>query len=324
MRLARATVLGGSGFIGRYIVQRLAAKGAVVAVVSRHARDAGFLRPLGDVGQIALIDAGLGDEARLAAALDGADAVVSSVGILYERGRQSFAAVHVHGPARLARLAQAAGVRRFVHISALAADIQSSSAYARSKAEGEAAVRAGFPGATILRPSVVFGPEDSFFNRFAALAIYLPALPLIGGGMTRFQPVYVGDVAAAVMAALTRPEAGGRIYQLGGPGIYTFRELMELMLREIRRRRALISIPFGLARFEAFFLEHLPGRPLLTRDQVRLLEHDSIVQQGAPGLADLGISPTAVELVLPTYLEAYRRGGRYAGTRTILAGPSES
>jgi NADH dehydrogenase len=324
MRLARATVLGGSGFIGRYIVQRLAAKGAVVAVVSRHARDAGFLRPLGDVGQIALIDAGLGDEARLAAALDGADAVVSSVGILYERGRQSFAAVHVHGPARLARLAQAAGVRRFVHISALAADIQSSSAYARSKAEGEAAVRAGFPGATILRPSVVFGPEDSFFNRFAALAIYLPALPLIGGGMTRFQPVYVGDVAAAVMAALTRPEAGGRIYQLGGPGIYTFRELMELMLREIRRRRALISIPFGLARFEAFFLEHLPGRPLLTRDQVRLLEHDSIVQQGAPGLADLGISPTAVEPVLPTYLEAYRRGGRYAGTRTILAGPSES
>jgi NADH dehydrogenase len=324
MRLKRATVLGGSGFIGRYIVQRLAAKGAVVAVVSRHARDAGFLRPLGDVGQIALIDAGFGDEARLAASLDGADAVVCSVSTLYETRRQTFAAVNVAGPARLARLAQAAGVKRFVHISGLGADSQSASAFARSKAEGEAAVRAGFPGATILRPSVVFGPEDSFFNRFAALALYLPALPLIGGGMTRFQPVYVGDVADAVMAALTRPEAPGRVYQLGGPRIYTFRELMELMLREMRRRRALISIPFGLASFQAFFLERLPGPPLLTRDQVRLLEHDSIVQPGAPGLADLGVTPTAVELVLPTYLEAYRRGGRYAGTRTILAGPSES
>ena len=324
MRVGRATVLGGSGFIGRYIVQRLAARGAVVAVVSRHARDAGFLRPLGDVGQIALIDAGFADEARLAASVAGADAVVSSVGVLYERGRQSFAAVHVDGPARLARLAKAAGAKRFVHISALGADIQSSSAYARSKAAGEAAVRAAFPGATILRPAVVFGPEDSFFNRFAALALYLPALPLIGGGMTRFQPVYVGDVADAVMAALTLPDAAGRIYELGGPRIYTFRELMELMLREMRRRRALVSIPFGLARFEAFFLERLPGPPLLTRDQVRLLEHDSIVQHGAPGLADLGIAPTAVELVLPTYLEAYRRGGRYAGTRTILSGPSES
>jgi uncharacterized protein YbjT (DUF2867 family) len=324
MRLGRATVLGGSGFIGRYIVQRLAAKGAVVAVVSRHARDAGFLRPLGDVGQIALIDAGFRDEARLAASLDGADAVVCSVSTLYETRRQTFAAVNVEGPARLARLAQAAGVKRFVHISGLGADIHSESAFARSKAEGEAAVRAGFPGATILRPSVVFGPEDSFFNRFAGLAIYLPALPLIGGGMTRFQPVYVGDVADAVMAALTRPDAPGRIYQLGGPRIYTFRELMELMLREMRRRRALVSIPFGLARFQAFFLEHLPGPPLLTRDQVRLLEHDSIVQHGAATLADLGITPTAVELVLPTYLEAYRRGGRYAATRTVLAGPSES
>ncbi|HEX6842039.1 MAG TPA: complex I NDUFA9 subunit family protein [Stellaceae bacterium] len=323
MRLARATVLGGSGFIGRYIVQRLAARGAVVAVVSRHASDAGFLRPLGDVGQIALIDAGFGDDARLAASLAGADAVVCSVSTLYETRRQTFAAVNVAGPARLAQLATAAGVKRFVHISGLGAELHSASAFARSKAEGEAAVRAGFPGATILQPSVVFGPEDSFFNRFAALATYLPALPLIGGGMTRFQPVYVGDVADAVMAALTRPEAPGRIYQLGGPRIYTFRELMELMLREMRRRRALISIPFALARFQAFFLERLPGPPLLTRDQVRLLQHDSIVQPGAPGLADLGIAPTAVELVLPTYLEAYRRGGRYAGTRTILAGPSE-
>ena len=323
MRLARATVIGGSGFIGRYIVQRLAAKGMVVAVVSRHAGDAGFLRPLGDVGQIALINASLGDEARLAATVDGADAVVCSVGILYERGRQTFDAVHVQGPARLARLARAAGVKRFVHISGLGADIHSPSAYARSKAEGEAAVRAEFPGATVLRPSIVFGPEDNFFNRFAAMALYLPALPLIGGGTTRFQPVYVGDVADAATAALDRQDAPGRIYQLGGPRIYTFRELMELMLREIRRRRALVNIPFPLARLEAFFLERLP-RPILTRDQVKLLERDSVVASGAPGLGDLGITPTALELVLPTYLEAYRRGGRYAGTRTVLDGPSES
>src|SRR5216684_1731261 len=322
MQLGRATVLGGSGCIGRHIVQRLAAKGLVVAVVSRHASDAGFLRPLGDVGQIALIDAGLGDEARLAAALAGADAVICSVGILYERGRQSFEAVHVQGPALLARLAQAAGVKRFVHISALGADIHSPSAYARSKAEGEPAVRAGFPGATILQPSIEFGPEDGFFHRFAVFALYLPALPLIGGGMTRFQPVYVGDVADAAVAALDRHEAPGRIYQLGGPRIYTFKELMELMLREIRRRRALINIPFALARFEAFFLERLPGA-ILTRDQVKLLERDNVVAPGSPGLGDLGITPTAVELVLPTYLEAYRRGGRYADTRTIVNGPSK-
>src|SRR5713226_8939382 len=266
MQLGRATVLGGSGFIGRHIVQRLAAKGLVVAVVSRHAGDAGFLRPQGDVGQIALIDAGLGDEARLAAALAGADAVICSVGILYERGRQSFEAVHVQGPALLARLAQAAGVKRFVHISALGADIHSPSAYARSKAEGEAAVRAGFPGATILRPSIVFGPEDGFFNRFAVLALYLPTLPLIGGGLTRFQPVYVGDVAAAVVRALESVNSRGNVYELGGPGIYTFRQLMEFILRETGRRRVLAPIPFPLASLQAFFLQFLP-RPMLTPDQ---------------------------------------------------------
>jgi uncharacterized protein YbjT (DUF2867 family) len=323
MRLGRATVLGGSGFIGRHIVQRLAAKGLVVAVVSRHAGDAGFLRPQGDVGQIALIDAGFGDEARLAAAIAGADAVISSVGILHESGRQTFAGVYVQGPARLARLAQAAGARRFVHISALGADIDAPSAYGRAKAEGEAAVRDGFPGATILQPSIVFGPEDSFFNRFARLALYLPALPLIGGGATRFQPVYVGDVADAALAALYRDDAPGLIYQLGGPRIYTFKELMELMLREIRRRRLLVPLPFALARLQAFFLERLPGA-MLTRDQVKLLERDNVVTPGAPGLDDLGITPTALELVLPTYLEAYRLGGRYAATRMILAGRSES
>jgi uncharacterized protein YbjT (DUF2867 family) len=305
----RATVVGGSGFIGRYVVERLAERGTIVAVVSRHANEAGFLKPMGDVGQIALIDGDLRDEARLGAVLAGAEAVVTSVGILYERGRQRFEAVHVEGPARLARLAAAAGARRFIHISALSADPQSPSAYARTKAAGEAAVLAAFPAATILRPSIVFGPEDDFFNRFAKMACLSPVLPLIGGGATRFQPVYVGDVAAAVVAALDRPEAQGKTYQLGGPKAYSFRELLELMLAEIGRKRALVTLPYGLASFEALFLEWLP-KPLLTRDQVKLLQRDNLVETGALGLADLGITPTALELVLPTYLHRFQRGDR--------------
>jgi NADH dehydrogenase len=310
MHYARAAVLGASGFIGRYVVKRLATRGSVIAAVSRHAGDAGYLRPMGDVGQIALIDAGLEDEPKLAAALAGAEAVVCSVGILFERRRQRFDAVHHRGPERVARLAKAAGARRLVHISAIGADPAAPAAYARSKAAGEAAVRKEFPGATILRPSVVFGPEDDFFNRFAAMARLLPALALIGGGHTRFQPVYVGDVADAVIAALDRADAIGRTYELGGPKVYSFRELMALLLMEIGRRRALVSIPFGLAAFEAWFLEFLPTPPL-TRDQLRLLRRDNVVSSDLPGLAELGIQPTAAEFVLPTYLDRFRRGGRW-------------
>ena len=309
MRNQRVCVVGGSGFIGRYVVKRLAARGAVVSVVSRHASEARFLKPMGDVGQIALIDAGLADEAALAAALEGASAVVSSVGILYERGRQRFQLLHVDGPARLARLAAAAGAGHFVHVSALSADARAASAYARSKAEGEAAVKAGFPGATVLRPSLVFGPEDDFFNRFGAMARVAPALPLVGGGGARFQPVYVGDVADAVLAALDRPEAAGKTYELGGPAVLSFRQLMELLLVEIGRRRFLMPLPFGLASLMASFLSLMPS-PMLTRDQVKLLQRDSVVTPGAPGLADLGITPTALALVLPTYLNRFRRGGR--------------
>ncbi|MGE5202261.1 MAG: complex I NDUFA9 subunit family protein [Acidobacteriota bacterium] len=311
MRNRRIAVFGGSGFIGRYVVKRLAERGAVVVAVSRHASEALFLKPFGDVGQIALIDAGIADEARLAAALSGAEAVVSSVGILYERGRQRFDVVHHQGPARLARLAAAAGAKHFVHVSAIGADPQAPAAYARSKAAGEAAVKAAFPAATILRPSLVFGPEDDFFNRFGAMACLLPALPLIGGGTTRFQPVYVGDVADATVAALERADAQGKTYELGGPKAYSFRELMELLLAEIGRKRALINLPYGLASFEARFLECLPVPPL-TRDQVKLLQRDTVVSPGALGLADLGIAPTALELVLPTYLDRFRRGSRAA------------
>jgi uncharacterized protein YbjT (DUF2867 family) len=311
MRHVRVTVLGGSGFIGRYVVKRLAAQGAIVAAVSRHASEAGFLKPMGDVGQIALLNADLRDDDALAAVVDGAQCVVNAVGILYERGAQSFDAIHHRLPERLAARAAAAGVKRLVHVSAIGADKDSPAAYARSKAAGETALRAGFPAATILRPSIVFGPEDAFFNRFAALARLMPALPLIGGGATRFQPVYVGDVSDAALAALARADAPGRTFELGGPQSFSFKELMQLMLREIRRKRLLVGIPFGLAAFEARFLEMLPD-PLLTRDQVRLLQRDNVVTEGRPGFAELGITPTALDIVLPTYLDRFRRGGRWS------------
>ena len=305
----RVAIFGASGFIGRYVVRDLARSGAVIAASARHASGAGFLRPMGDVGQIAPLSADLGDARALAAVVAGADAVVNLVGILHERGKQRFDLAHHRGPALLAAAAKSAGAKRFVHVSALAADANSSSAYARSKAAGEAAVRAAFPGAVILRPSLVFGPEDNFFNRFAEMARVSPVLPLIGGGTTRFQPVYVSDVAAAIAAALARDGAEGETYALAGPAIFSMRQLFELLLHVIGRKRLLISIPFGLAALEAFFLEWLP-RPPLTRDQVRLLRHDAIAPPGAAGLAELGIEPTALELILPTYLDRFRRARR--------------
>src|SRR5271157_4408625 len=241
MRNHRTAVLGGSGFIGRYIVKRLAAGGDVVAVGCRNAEAAKFLKPMGDVGQVVPLNVAIGNESLLPAFLAGNDALVNCVGILRESGSQTFDLVHHTGPARLARFAREAGVERFVHISAIGADPRSSSAYARTKAAGEQAVRDAFPTVTILRPSVVFGPEDQFFNRFAAMAMISPVLPLIGGGKTRFQPVYVGDVADAVVRCLEDPATVGRVYELGGPKVYTFRELIELFLSEIRRKRWLVD-----------------------------------------------------------------------------------
>ncbi len=310
MRNRRTAVLGGSGFIGRYVVQRLAARGDVIPVGCRRAEEAKFLKPLGNVGQIATLNLAIGDEQVMPAFLAGNDALVNCVGILRESGAQTFERVHHTGPARLARLAREAGIERFVHISAIGADPRSPSAYARTKAEGEAAVRDAFPTVTILRPSVVFGPEDQFFNRFAAMATVSPVLPLIGGGHTRFQPVYVGDVADAVVKCLDDPATAGRTYELGGPKIYTFRELIELLLGEIRRKRLLIDLPFGLAAFQARLMSVLPSPPL-TPDQVELLKRDNVVSSGAMTLAALGIAPTAVEGILPTYLDRFRRGGWY-------------
>jgi NADH dehydrogenase len=264
---------------------------------------------MGDVGQIVPIDADIRDDRALAAVIAQAEIVINAVGILFERGAQKFDALHARLPVRIAVAAQQAGVKHIVHLSAIGADPQSTSSYARSKAQGEAELRAAFPDAIVLRPALVFGPEDDFFNRFAAYARLLPALPLIGGGATRFQPVYVGDVAAAVIAAVERREFG-RVFELAGPKIYSFRDLMELLLREIGRKRFFVSIPYGLAEFEAVFLQLLP-KPPLTRDQVRMLERDNNVPgEGMPGLRDLGITPTALELILPTYLDRFRRGGR--------------
>jgi NADH dehydrogenase len=310
MKTHQIAVLGGSGFIGRYVVKRLAERGEVVAVAGRHAGAAKFLKLKGDVGQVGLVNIALDDEALLPAFLAGKDALINCVGILREHGRQRFDLVHHAAPARLARLAREAGVPRFIHISAIGADLRSASAYGRSKAAGEQAVRDAFPTATILRPSIVFGPEDDFFNRFAALATISPFVPLIGGGETRFQPVYVGDVADAVVRALDDPAAAGRTYELGGPKIYTFRALMELMLAEIKRRRLFIDLPFALATLQARLMAILPNPPL-TPDQVEMLKRDNVVSSGALTLATLGLEPNAVEAILPLYLDRFRRGGWY-------------
>src|SRR5215469_285451 len=317
MKRHQIAVMGGSGFLGRYIVKRLAERGEVLAVGGRHAADAKFLKLKGDVGQVGLINIGIdAPEDVLRAFVAEKDALINCVGILYERGSQKFDVVHHSAPAKLARLAREAGVERLVHISAIGADPRSTSAYARTKAAGEQAVRDAFPTATILRPSIVFGPEDDFFNRFASLAVMSPFVPLIGGGETRFQPVYVGDVASAAIRVLDDPATAGRTYELGGPKVYTFRQLMELLLGEIKRHRRFIDLPFGLASLQARLMSLLP-KPPLTPDQVEMLKRDNVVAAGALDLKTLGITPTSVEAIIPTYLDRFRKGGWYDRRRAV-------
>jgi len=307
-RRRRVTVFGGTGFIGRHLVRRLAKGGARIRAVTSDPERAMSLKPLGDPGQIVAQRGDLRDPATVAAAIAGAEMVVNLVGILYPRGGAGFAAIHVEGARHVAEAAREAGARRLVHVSALGADPRSPSEYARSKAAGEVAVRAAFPGATVIRPSVVFGRDDQFFNRFAELARFSPVLPLIGGGKTRFQPVYVGDVAEAIQRVLADPTTAGETYELGGPQVFTLRELFKIVLQATGRSRLLVPLPFWLAGFEARFLEWWP-KPPLTRDQVKLLTRDSVVGRKARGLADLGIAPTAVAAVVPAYLARYRRPG---------------
>jgi uncharacterized protein YbjT (DUF2867 family) len=304
-----AAVFGGSGFIGRYVVKRLVDHGYVVRVAVRDPEAAMFLKPMGAVGQVVPLYCSVTNDATVRRAAEQADIVVNLVGILAESRPGDFDRMHAEGAGRIARIATECGVARFAHLSAIGADPASPSHYGASKARGEQAVRDGFPGATILRPSLVFGPEDQFFNRFAALARISPFMPVIAGD-TRMQPVYVGDVADAVMVALHRSDTPGAPYELGGPQVWTFREILAYILKEIQRRRPLVDIPMNLARLQAGFLERVPGK-LLTRDQLLMLAQDNVVSAGMPGLPDLGINPTPVDLVVPGYLRRFRpHGGR--------------
>jgi NADH dehydrogenase len=308
MAQSLVTVFGGSGFVGRHLVSRLAQDGWQIRVAVRRPDEALFLKPAGVIGQVTPVAANIRDRASVARAVAGADAVINLVGILHESGRQRFKSVQADGPAQVAEEAARAGAARFVQVSAIGADANSKSAYARTKAAGEAAVLRAFPAATIMRPSIIIGPEDGFFNRFARMAMLSPALPLIGGGRTKFQPVYVGDVAAAIANALKQPDAQGKTYELAGPRIYTFKELMQILLREIERKRLLLPLPFAIAGLMGLFMQCLP-QPQLTLDQVRLLKRDNVAAQGALGLQNLGVQPTAPESVVPTYLDKYRKRG---------------
>ncbi len=310
MRNELVTVFGGSGFIGRHTVRALAKAGYRIRVPTRRPNLATHLLPAGHVGQIQLLKANIREAEQIEAALAGSHFAINLCGVLYQSGEQTFDGIHVEAAENIARAARAQKVEALVHVSAIGASDESDSSYAQSKAEGERRVREAFPAATILRPSIVFGPEDGFFNKFAALAKFLPALPLVGGGKTRFQPVFVGDVAAAILHCLTDETARGQTYELGGPNIYSFRELMQIVLRETDRERVLLPIPFGLATIQAAFLQFLP-RPILTPDQVTLLRTDNVVAEGAKGFAQLGIEPTSVEAEVPAYLWRFRPKGQY-------------
>jgi uncharacterized protein YbjT (DUF2867 family) len=309
------TVFGGSGFLGRHLVRALAREGYRIRPAVRRPDLAGHLQPLGRVGQIHAVQANLRYPESVEAAVRGADVVINLAAVLYERGKQSFEAVHAQGAHAVARAAAAQGAR-LIHVSALGADPDSTAAYARTKAAGEVAVLATVSDATIFRPSIMFGPEDDFFNRFAAMARMLPFLPLVGGGETRYQPVFVGDVAQAISRAVRGDAKEGTIYELGGPEVKTFKELMAYVLAVTERKRLLLPLPFGLARLQATFLQFMP-KPLLTPDQVELLRSDNIVSPAAIAegrtITALGIEPAALEAIVPSYLWRFRKTGQFRG-----------
>jgi len=318
------TVFGGSGFVGGQVVRALAKRGLRIRVAVRNPGLGYKLRMLGDVGQIEVVQANIRVTSSIARALEGAEGCVNLVAIMNERGRQKFQSLHALGARNVAEAAKTAGVTRLVHISAIGADPDSPSKYASTKALGEAAVREVMPSATILRPSIIFGQEDAFFNRFARMACAGPVLPLIGGGLTKFQPVFVGDVANAVAVCLLDADTAGKTYELGGPGVFTFKALLERLCLEIGRKPLLLPVPFGVASLigmggDLINLQPFPIAPPLTTDQVILLKSDNVVAPGALTLADLNIAATALEPILPTYLYRYRKGGQYADQLTASA-----
>lgn len=309
------TVFGGSGFLGRHIVRALAKAGYRVRVASRRPHLAQDLRVMGVVGQVQLVQANIRVASSVERAVEGASGVINLVGVLAESGRQNFSSLHAAGAKAVAEAAAAAGIERFVQVSAIGADADSPSRYAQSKAAGEAAVKAAIPTATILRPSIVFGTDDGFFNMFGSMARFAPALPLFGGGKTRFQPVFAGDVAEAALKSIESDEARGETYELGGPGVYTFKELMAFILEETDRPRFLVPLPFAIGTVMATLFELaaiLPFvQPLLTRDQLIQLQRDNVVADDAKGLDALGVTPETVEAIVPTYLVRYRRHGQF-------------
>ncbi len=313
------TVIGGSGFVGRYVVRALARAGYRVRVAVRRPHLAGDLRVHGDVGQIEPVKCSVHRPADLENAIQGADAVVYLPGVLHERGHQNFDELSHQGAEAAAQAAKNAGAKRFVLVSAIGADTKSPSRYGQAKAKGEEAVRAIFKSAVILRPSIVFGPEDDFFNRFGKMATQAPALPLINGGKTKFQPVYVGDVAEAVVRAISTEAAAGKTYELGGPQTYSFKALMEIVLQETQRDRWLLPLPSFIVLPIGFCLalmaRMIPFSPPITHDQVQMLKRDNVTGRGAKGLKDLGVSPTALEVIVPQYLVRFRPQGQYSPSR---------
>ncbi|MBV8060632.1 MAG: complex I NDUFA9 subunit family protein [Alphaproteobacteria bacterium] len=308
--LRQITLFGGTGFIGRHLVRKLAETGARIIIPTRHPDLVLPLKTCGDVGQIVALPTNIRHESAVARACAGSDAVINLIGILYEKKNQSFQCLHVETAARIARQVHDAGASQYIQMSSLGASPNAAAAYARSKFAGEEAARTFFPHATILRPSIVFGAEDQFFNLFARMAQFAPALPLIGGGQTRFQPVYVGDVAAAVMNILQNANLQGRTYALAGSEIASFSDLMQKMLSVTGQKVALVPVPWAIAYLKAFFLEWMP-HPLLTRDQVTLLKTDNVldIASGIGTLADLGVTPVTLDLALPSYLTRFRRAG---------------
>jgi uncharacterized protein YbjT (DUF2867 family) len=316
------TVFGGSGFLGRHVVRALANRGYRIRVAVRRPELTGYLRPMGKVGQIHAVQANVRYPQSVAAAMRDADAAINLVGILFERGQQRFDAVQAAGAETVALAAKSAGAP-LVHISAIGADANSAAHYARAKAEGEQRVCAAQPESVIMRPSILFGPEDDFFNRFAALARIAPALPLVGGGHTQFQPAYVGDVAEAIALAVDGSAKSGTIYELGGPDVHTFRELMEFILVTIQRRRLLVPVPFELMKLQAAFAQFLPTPPI-TPDQVEMLRGDNVVSEEARRegrtLEALGIIPETIEAIVPTYLWRFRKTGQFDPNAGVAAG----
>lgn len=301
------TIIGGTGFLGRYVVTRLAKAGYALRVVGRHPTTAEHLKTAGDIGQIVLLPGDLARPESLAPHIEGAYGVINLVGVLFESGRQNFTNLHAQGAEKLALMAKEAGVERFIHISALGIEKAAESNYARTKLLGERAVLAAFPEATILRPSIMFGAEDNFYNQFAVMANFCPVMPVIGGGHTKFQPVYVDDVAAAIETCLEQLDVRGETFELGGPRAYTFREILEFIMQTTGKQRRLLALPFDVSTFMSFMAQYLPAPFRFTRDQVRLLKHDNTVSANAKNFMHLGIAPMAVEVIVPHYLARYSK-----------------